>query len=503
MFLLPPARFLALLLLVSSNLSRSTCLVSPFQLEPLTFPPLPLPLAIIGDSTDAVFLGYPDEHVMNDQLNDPTSYAQDGKAPLMDSSSASSVANTVGQIADASKDSLGTALVTMIEDANKSRRKRLARRGEAALEPIDEFAKILDEASMTELNSRAKEWEKTKKMIRLRARGMQEDIADEEKAQRRLERRIFGKVGKALSGAGKSISKGVSDAGKSISKGAEDVYDKASKGVENTIKKVTPVINVGIDYGKDFLKDPVSGVQYAIAEGAKDLGPALGPMLKGVNQAYYITAKDFKKVAGSAGKSLNVAVQKLDKGFAVVLKAADQLYAAAVTSVQLAIKAIEGVFNNFIAALDKILDYIKSLIFAAFKAIFGNARALKGYIDISTDIAKKTIDAGAKYANEKMDDLADQVEETMDKAATKITKQVASLKLSFGKTPAIFNSLSSIGSYVMHMLMKGVKAAMKVVSSAVSKVLKAAFGKNADAVVKMVSSIPCADELADVMKKMG
>lgn len=111
---------------------------------------------------------------------------------------------------------------------------------------------------------------------------------------------------------------------------------------------------------------------------------------------------------------------------------------------------------------------------------------------------------------DKTDDIADQVENTITKNAKTLSKQVSGLGLTFPKSADFLGGLSSVASYVMHIITKGLGVAMKAVGSVIDSAISDMVAKFGKLIGEFINSIPCADQMKDavsaftsVMKSAG
>lgn len=323
-----------------------------------------------------MFIIYPDQHIL-EILSQPASYSRAGVSPLVDASTANSIASTVNTIADTSDDTLALAICKAVEAA-KARHRLLAR---TITDPVQQFHELLEDAN-THILARRAEQELAAKKERRHQRKLRREAQEQALRQegsffrlRRLGRRGVGKwvKDKAKQG-GDAIKKGADGAGKVIDKGT----DAISKGV----KSVSHAIEAGIDLGEDFVQDPGATFKYAVAKGAPILSSTLKDVMGGVKTAYYILPQDFRVVASKAVfKSVQygtVAMGGMGDGFAVFIKIADEIYSTTVKSMHQAFRAVEGAFASLVDSLDKVLDYIKTFLLDALKALFKNAQTIAG-----------------------------------------------------------------------------------------------------------------------------
>jgi hypothetical protein len=130
-----------------------------------------------------------------------------------------------------------------------------------------------------------------------------------------------------------------------VEKGADTVSDTASKApaeskaaadraaaeakalADAAARAATPLIKTGVKLGTTFVKDPVSGVNYALSVGAENLSPILKHYLPGIKTACYVAAGDFQEIAAKVEDDFEYGVAKMEKGFAVFVKVIDQVYA--------------------------------------------------------------------------------------------------------------------------------------------------------------------------------
>jgi hypothetical protein len=496
---------------------------------------------------------------MSVQLNNPASYVarDDGKSALLSAEDAKAVSDTIGEIAAVANDAFASALVKSVEASKFRLVRRLGRRGMEQMDPMDAFGTILEEASRHELAERDMERkESMRRATALKWRLSRRDRSAKDTVwppsepwwRRLLPRWSKKKVSKTASSVGGAAKSGAGAVSSSVNHGANAVSDTASKAAADTkaaaekvaaetkaaadraaaeakalaeaaAKASAPLIKTGVQLGTDFVKDPVSGVNYALSVGADNLSPVLKQYLPGVKTAFYVAAGDFKEIAAKVKGDFEYGVAKMDKGFAIFVKVVDQIYASTVRSFQLAYKAVEGVLINALKEIDRgellrvelwfvlfgflilfsfeVLDYIKTFLLDALKAIFHNARIIQSYTEKAPGFASKGIERGGEIVEKHLDKVAETIEKSMKSSAKKISKTIGNLKLDFPTKFDAFKGLASVASYVMHQVLRGIQAVLKLVMGGVEKLLHAALGKHSKMVQEILSNLPCADQMAD------
>jgi len=437
------------------------------------------------------------------------------------------------------------------------------------MDPMDAFGTILEEASRHELAERDMEQrESRRRATELKWRLARRDHSakdavrppsSEPWGRRLLPRWSKKKFSKAASSIGGAVKSGADAVSSGVTHGAHAVSDTASNAAaeakastdkaaakvkaaadwaaaeaETTTERVAaeakalaaaaakasaPLIKTGVKLGADFVKDPVSGVNYALSVGADNLSPVLKRYLPGVKTAFFVAAGDFKENAAKVKGDFEYGVAKMDKGFAIFVKIVDQMYASTVRSFQQAYKAVEGVLINALKEIDRgellrgevffslrvlipfsfeVLDYIKTFLLNALKAIFHNAKIIQSYTEKAPGFASKGIERGGEIVEKHLDKVAETIEKSMISGAKKISKTIGNLKLDFPTEFDAFKGLASTASYVMYQVLRGMQAVLQLVMGGVDKLLHAALGKHSKVIQEILSNLPCADQMVDL-----